>query len=294
PGVYEVRVGALVNGVYQYSCVENFTVDCFPVNAGIIVFKAPFCATSPVTYRVNYSGGVGTKTFLWSTGATTRSITVAPGTYQCTVSDAYGCDTTVSISSSAPSGSFESTTLVSVVKSGANFTVNWNPKSIPGAMVLGYRAGYRLQNSGLPFTNSPLLGGTSHVFNLSTECNGNYEFTVTVRYQYTGMPAATSAPACSISRGHNNGPCKGEGGLLGEDNAFALWVYPNPTQGFVSLALNGEPTSIDFLDLNGRVVLSGGYDGIQAVFDLASLAQGVYVIRVAAGSSVRSQRLVKQ
>ncbi|MBI1316720.1 hypothetical protein GC167_07660, partial [bacterium] len=33
PGVYEVRVGALVNGVYQYSCVENFTVDCFPVNA---------------------------------------------------------------------------------------------------------------------------------------------------------------------------------------------------------------------------------------------------------------------
>ncbi|MBI1316703.1 T9SS type A sorting domain-containing protein [bacterium] len=294
PGDYEVRVGALVGNCYYYSCPIEFTADCFPVNAGIVVFKAPFCATSPATYRVNFSGGVGTKTFLWSTGATTRSITVAPGTYSCTVTDVYGCDTTVSITSSAPAGSFESTTLVSVIKSGANFTVNWNPKVIPGATVLGYRAGYRLQNSGSPFTNSPLLGGTSHVFNLSSECNGNYEFTVTVRYQYTAMPAQTSAPACSISRGHNFGPCKGEEGIAANDAANSLSVYPNPTSGDVFVALNGEETMVEVLDINGRVVMSNVFNGVEAQLNIAELANGMYIVRATAGNEVATAKIVKE
>ncbi|MBI1316704.1 T9SS type A sorting domain-containing protein [bacterium] len=294
PGTWEFRVGALINSVYEYSCPVEVLVDCFPVNAGIVVFKAPFCATSPATYRVNFSGGVGAKTFLWSTGATTRSITVAPGTYNCIVTDAYGCSDTASITSSAPAGSFESTTLVSVVKSGANFTVNWNPKSIPGATVIGYRAGYRLQNSGLPFNNSPLLGGTSHVFDLSSECNGNYEFTVTVRYQYTGSPAATSAPACSISRGHNFGPCKGEEGMAADDAANSLSVYPNPTSGDVFVALNGEETMVEVLDLNGRVVMSNVFNGVEAQLNIAELANGMYILRATAGNEVAIAKIVKE
>ncbi len=295
PGTYDIRVGGLVNGVLVYSCVESFEVDCFPVNAGIIVFKAPFCATSPATYRVNFSGGVGAKTFLWSNGSTNRSITVAPGTYSCTVSDVYGCDTTVSISSGAPAGSFESTTLVSVVKAGASFTVNWNAKSIPGAVVLGYRAAYRVQGSGAPFFNSPLVGGTSHVFNLSSQCNANYEFTVFVRYQYTGMPAATSAPACSISRGHNNGPiaCKGESSAEAIDAAGSLSVYPNPTHNAVFVALNGEETLVEVLDINGRVIMSQTFSGVEAQLELGTLAKGTYVLRATTATEVRNQRILK-
>ncbi len=294
PGDYEVRVGALVGNCYYYSCISTETVDCFAVNAGIVVFKAPFCATSPATYRVNFSGGVGAKTFLWSNGSTNRSITVAPGTYSCTVSDAYGCDTTVSISSSAPAGSFESTTLVSVGKAGALFTVNWNPKVIPGATILGYRAGYRLQGSGAPFTNSPLVGGTSHVFDLSAQCNGNYEFTVTVRYQYTSQPAQTSAPACSISRGHNNGPCKGEEGVAAIDAATSLNVYPNPTTNALFVALNGEETLVEVLDINGRVVMSNMYNGVEAQLELGNLANGMYVVRATSGNEVATAKIVKE
>jgi len=294
PGDYEVRAGALVGNCYYYSCPITETVDCFPITAGIVVFKAPFCATAPATYRVNWAGGVGTPTFLWSNGSTARSITVAPGTYNCIVSDAYGCSDTASITSSAPAGLFESTTLVSVVKAGANFTVTWSPKVIPGATVLGYRAGYRLQNSGAPFTSSALLGGTSHVFNLSSQCNGNYEFTVTVRYQYTVQPAQTSAPACSISRGHNNGPCKGEEGIAGNDAANSLSVYPNPTSGDVFVALNGEETLVEVLDINGRVVMSNLFNGVEAQLNIAELANGMYIVRATAGNEVATAKIVKE
>ncbi len=295
PGTYDIRVGGLVNGVFDYSCVESFEVECVPVNAGIIVFKAPFCATSPATYRVNFSGGVGIKTFLWNNGSTARSITVPPGTYSCTVSDVYGCDTTVSISSGVPAGSFESTTLLSVVKAGANFTVNWNAKAIPGAVVLGYRAGYRVQGSGLPFVTSGLLGGTSHVFNLSGLCNANYEFTVFVRYQYSGQPAATSAPACSISRGHNNGPgaCKGEGGVDAFDEGSGFRVYPNPSSGFVyvELPIGGD---VLLLDLSGRILERGRSTEGSVSFDLSAYAAGVYMIQANVNGMVSSSRLIRE
>ncbi len=294
PGMWEIRVGALVNGVYEYSCAETVEVDCFPINAGIVVFKAPFCATSPATYRVNWAGGVGTPTFLWSNGATTRSITTTPGTYSCIVTDTYGCSDTASITSSAPAGSFESTTLVSVGKAGALFTVNWNPKVIPGATILGYRAGYRVQGSNAPFTNSSLVGGTSHVFNLSTECNANYEFTVTVRYQYISQTAATSAPACTISRGHNNGPCKGEEGVAAIDAANSLIVYPNPTTNALFVALNGEETLVEVLDINGRVVMSQVFSGVEAHLELGTLANGMYVVRATSGSEVATAKIVKE
>ena len=295
PGSYDIRVGALVNGVFDYSCVESFVVDCVPVNAGIIVFKAPFCASSPATYRVNFSGGVGTKTFLWSNGSTARSITVPPGSYSCTVADAYGCDTTVSIVSSAPAGSFESTTLVGVVKAGANFTVSWNAKAIPGAVVLGYRAGYRVQGSGLPFVTSGLLASTSHVFNLSGLCNANYEFTVFVRYQYTGQPAATSAPACSISRGHNNGSgaCKGEGTVDALDEASGFRVYPNPSSAwvYVELARGGD---VLLLDLSGRILERAASAEGSVSFDLSAYAPGVYIIQATVDGRVSSSRLIRE
>jgi len=296
PGNYEVRVGALVGNCYYYSCPTTETVGCFPISAGIVVFKAPFCATSPVTYRVNWAGGVGTPTFLWSNSATSRSITVAPGTYSVVVTDAYGCSDTASITSTSPAGSAESTTLTSVGKAGALFTVNWNPKTIPGATVLGYRAGYRLVGSGAPFTNSPLLGAsaTSHVFDLSALCNGSYEFTVTVRYQYTGSPAATSAPACVISRGHNFGPCKGEEGVAAIDAANSLNVYPNPTNNALFVALNGEETLVEVLDINGRVVMSNVFSGVEAQLELGTLANGMYVVRATSGSEVATAKIVKE
>jgi hypothetical protein len=129
---------------------------------------------------------------------------------------------------------------------------------------------------------------------LSTECNANYEFTVTVRYQYISQTAATSAPACTISRGHNNGPCKGEGSVDAIDAANSLSVYPNPTNNALFVALNGEETLVEVLDLNGRVVMSQVFSGVEAHLELGNLANGMYVVRATSGNEVATAKIVKE
>jgi len=90
PGTYTVT---LVTG-NSFGCSDSIsktiTIDPPPVaNAGPDV---PVCQGSAVV--LNASGGV---TYVWSTGATTSSISVAPGantTYTVTVTDANGCTAT--------------------------------------------------------------------------------------------------------------------------------------------------------------------------------------------------------
>ncbi|MBI1315876.1 T9SS type A sorting domain-containing protein [bacterium] len=301
PNYYEYRVGALVNGVWQYSCCQFIEVDCVPMNVAIVEFDAPFCAGDNATYRANFSGGAGAKTYLWSTGATARSITVQPGTYWVTVTDAYGCSATDTIMGETAQYSDYATTLVSVVKSGAQFTVNWNPAVLPnGATVLGYRAGYRVQNTSNPFVTSALLSSsaTSHVFDLSAECNANYEFVVYVRYQVPNEPARTSAPSCPISRGHNNGVvcggAKNDGFAAGVSSGL-LNVYPNPTRNSVFVSIEGAHAVVDVLDLSGKVLSTAQYSGVtEAQIELGHLPSGLYLIRATTDEEIRTARIVKE
>ncbi len=303
PGTYLYRVGALVNGVWQYSCCLFVEVDCVPLNVAIVEFDAPFCAGDNATYRANFSGGAGAKTYLWSNGATTRSITASPGEYWVVVTDAYGCSGVDTIVGQQPQYAQYATTLVNVAKAGALFTVNWNPAVLPnGATVLGYRAGYRVQNTNSAFTTSALLASssTSHTFDLSTECNANYEFVVYVRYQLPSQSAQTSAPSCPLSRGHNNGVVCG--GAKNDDLAATtgaasglLNVYPNPTRNTVFVSLEGDNAVVDVLDLSGKVLSTAQYSGLTEVqIELGHLPSGLYLIRATTDEEIRTARIVKE
>jgi len=306
PGLYEYRVGAFVNAAWTYGCTREFTVTCFPLTAAAIVSEAPFCVNDPATIKVNYSGGVGAKTFLWSTGETTRNIVVQPdSTYYVTVTDVYGCSASDTIYVPQPAGSEYGTSLISVGKSGANFTVNWNAASLPGGVSnLGYRVGRRRVGSGAAFVTSPLLSAatTSYVVNLSTYCYANYEFVVYVRYKDGALPAATSAPSCPIARGHNTGgtgtcpPLKdGEGAIAGSDevNGLSISSYPNPTNDELFVVVQGVEAQIELLDLSGKRVMSSKHVGENEVkLSLGHLSKGVYTLRVSTAQGVVSQKVI--
>ncbi|MBI1315783.1 T9SS type A sorting domain-containing protein [bacterium] len=286
---YYARAYATNASGTAYGSEVSFTTDCpKPITLSIILTDAPFCAGDPATLRAGFTGGIGAKSILWSTGATTKFVVVPVGTYWVTVTDVLGCSASDTFTVTDPAGAAYATSLISVVKSGANFTVNWNAVSLPpGTNLIGYRVGWRVRNSGLPFVQSPLLGAatTSYVANLASLCNGNYEFVVWVRYRIGSGPATTSAPSCPLSRGHNNGsgPCKDQETSAGASGEFLageqVYLYPNPTADRVYLSADLGST-YTVTDLSGRILQTGACTALETPIDLGAYAKGVYIVQV--------------
>jgi uncharacterized repeat protein (TIGR02543 family) len=71
-----------------------------------------------------------------------------------------------------------------------------------------------------------------------------------------------------------------------------ITLYPNPAGSVVTLSgLEGGET-IDFINLNGALLLSRKAAGDKEVIDVASLPQGSYIVRVTKGSAAKQLKLV--
>jgi hypothetical protein len=288
----------------SYGSELSFTTDCpKPINVSIVLTDEPFCAGDNATLRAGFTGGTGVKTILWSTGATTKYVVVPTGTYWVKVTDALGCSSSDTLTVSNPAGIAFATSLVSLQKSGANFTVTWNLFSPPaGVSVIGYRVAWRLRNSGNAFIQSPILGAAvnSYVANLSGLCYGNYEFVVFVRYRIGTGPALTSSPSCPLSRGHNSGPnpaCKDQEAQETSEDEFLpgenIHLYPNPTHDLIFLS-SSRGSSYSVLDMSGRVLLTGICSELETPIELGDFAQGVYLIQVEYAGRIWQERVLRQ
>lgn len=79
-----------------------------------------------------------------------------------------------------------------------------------------------------------------------------------------------------------------------------LTVYPNPTEGFATVTVNGAPESVvtaDVYDVGGRLVSSSqnsvSGSSTQFQIDLNGLASGVYFLKVRSGEMEETVRLTK-
>ncbi len=266
-----------------------------PIVAQTTVVKAPFCAGDLATVKVGYSGGSGPKSILWSTGATSKFITVPAGTYTVTVSDAL-CSATDTVVVTNPANSDMAVTGVVVTKSGAQiFNVSWAPPvAVPGKTLIGYRVAYRLRGT-TTFNQLPLTTNLTAAVNFTGLglCNGNYDFTVYTRFSNSGTPT-TSAPACFVSRGYNGGSCKATEFVEGEEYAdFDFTVYPNPTQGMVYVEAPAG-TALEVYDLRGSKLLEAQTQNGSHTLDLSAYAKGVYLLRLQTGERVETQRIMRE
>ena len=79
-------------------CIQTGAVTVPPVNVinGLFTSTAPLCAMSNGSIAVTPSGGATPYTYLWSTGATTASVTSVPsGSYNVRITDNMGCKKTI-------------------------------------------------------------------------------------------------------------------------------------------------------------------------------------------------------
>jgi len=76
-----------------------------------------------------------------------------------------------------------------------------------------------------------------------------------------------------------------------------LTVYPNPVQNTLNINLTGYEgvSSVNLLDVNGRLVASQRTAQVNSKMDISKLAKGVYLVRViTAGGEVLNAKVVKQ
>ncbi len=293
---YYVRAYATNAVGTSYGNELSFTTGCVnPLNVAISEIKAAQCPAFTAQLRVVFSGGTGAKTVLWSNGETAKNILTGMGTYWVTVTDASGCSATDTFVVMVP-GMAYATTLVAVTKASASsYNVSWNAASLPmGANLVGYVPAFRPRGTQM-WMMQPMTAALSTVIDFTGMgmCNGNYEFTVFVRYNDGGADM-NSASACSLFKGYNAGACKNdESGLDAADLMSSIEVYPNPTREYVNLVSTGGMYYI-LTDLQGRVLAAGTTVEGETRLDLSSYAKGIYMIRIGTGETAEVVKVVKE
>ena len=171
----------------------------------------PSCAgQNNGSIALSVTGGTGNKTYVWSNGATTSSITaLAAGTYSVTVTDAAGCTQTQSFTLTAPSS-------LSVTGSATNpGCYNQSTGSIAAAVTGGSgNINYSWSNGNTGATISNLAAGNYTVTATDANgCSGTQSFTLTAPTamqlnatvtQVTCNGTATGSIALNVTGGTGN------------------------------------------------------------------------------------------
>lgn len=245
------------------------------VNLGL---DRDICTSDSVTLD---AGNVGS-TYLWSTGATTRTIRVSlAGTYSVAVTNAGGCTTTDAVvitNKPTPNSAFTSQAVAPELGQQIQFT------STPGA---GNQYSW---NFGDPSSasNTSLLPSPIHVFSAP----GQYTVTLTVTNVSTGCKSVTTSIITVTT--------------VGNDFAkiFNLYAAPNPFVGNTkikyTLPENANNVSIDVYDMIGRkvstIATNESQDAGTYEFNFENTdtenASGVYMVKLIVDGKVAITRVI--
>lgn len=109
----------------------------------------------------------------------------------------------------------------------------------------------------------------------------------TITYTYTdGTTTCSNAAANTI----NVDECLG----LTDNEITTVSVYPNPTDGKVTLSNVAENTSFKVVSVSGQVVLSGVVSATTNTIDLSGFENGIYVLQLAQEQALQSVRIIKK
>ncbi|MBA2612335.1 MAG: T9SS type A sorting domain-containing protein [Bacteroidetes bacterium] len=114
--------------------------------------------------------------------------------------------------------------------------------------------------------------------------------TVTTSYTVTG---STNGCTNAFVVSQAVSPCTGINTTA--SSLSGLLVYPNPNTGVFTIELNnGSVKNIDVMDLTGRIVLSNTTSNDKVDFNINTLANGVYYVRIQSNNMVEVIKIVKQ
>ncbi|MBL7913008.1 MAG: T9SS type A sorting domain-containing protein [Bacteroidia bacterium] len=114
--------------------------------------------------------------------------------------------------------------------------------------------------------------------------------TVTTSYTVTG---STNGCSNTFTISQAVSPCTGINANTASVNG--VLVYPNPNTGIFTIELNnGSVKNIEVMDLTGRVILSSSSVNDKVDFNISTLANGVYYVRIQSNNTVEVLKIVKE
>jgi hypothetical protein len=208
------------------------------------------------------SGGVSPYNYLWDNGQASSTLTnVSANTYTVTVTDAYGCEVTSSISLSEPSVALSGT-----ITDNGNGSLTANASGGTGSYTYLWDASTGYQTTA---TATGLTSGSYYV--VITDSIGCTEL-VTIQVTIVNISAL--------------------------DNINSLSVYPNPSSGNVYIDLNLKEYSdihLRMSNVTGKEILTRTYQNIQAEkiqLETTQLPTGIYMLYFTIGSENICQKLI--
>ena len=222
--------------------------------------------------------GAGLAAYLWSTGATTQTITVdVTGEYSVTVTNEFGC---------TANDSYVLTVLAIPVKP----AITTGPASVDNleASISTYTCGVVADAASYQWTITPAEAGTTS----STAASADIAWAT----GYTGdvtitVLALNQCGNSEVSDGFATSVYSSAG--LNETAGQQLVIYPNPTEGKVTMKLPSQKSitgDITVTDANGAVVMVKNNvripAGNAATLELGQLPDGVYSVKLASLTEV--------
>ncbi len=252
----QVRVLTCAEIAYS-NVLEVVVLDSLSVTAANVT-NASCDNTADGSIEVNTTGGLPDYSYAWSNDSTTSAINeLAPGSYEVTVTDAFGCSAMetvdVGFENAAPIMQFDADTLF---------------------MAQGFE-----ELIGAPGSFEAYEWSTGST-DSTTEVTGSGNIYLTV----------TSIEGCSAS---DSIWIEITTGLANATINRKVKLFPNPARNSVQVQVGeGEmPELIEIRNLDGRLLRT---ERRSSTIDISTLASGVYLVNVQHGSLSYSGRLVVQ
>jgi hypothetical protein len=261
--------------VGMYNVVVSDANGCTDSSSAPIMITEPDTLSGTATYTVvgcdqvnivaSLTGGTMPYSYSWNNGSIDTTIQVVSGTYDLTTTDANGCVTTQTITTTLPTELSITATATASDTAGAGVGV---ATVTPADGTAPYT--YLWSNGDTTATASALTGGNYTV--TVTDANGcSKTETVTV-------PFPTSANNWSV--------------------VSSIEMFPNPTNGLVTFNIEMKSTAdltITIFSVTGQEMTSfqnSNTNQVMRRYDTSLLADGVYMVRFVAGDDVVTKRLV--
>ncbi|WP_161622665.1 T9SS type B sorting domain-containing protein [Cesiribacter andamanensis] len=271
------------------------------------------CTSANGAISLAVTGGSGTYTYLWNTGAVTADLTdLAAGTYSVTVTDSRGCTATATASVAAPDGIVLTTEVSNATSCGSSdgaialtvnggtapYTYSWNGGAYASEDLSGLSAGEytvtvtdatgctatTVTRVAEPSGISSLDATISHV-NCFGATTGAIALTVsggTAPYSYSWDNGAATATLTDLAAGvytvtvtDANGCTFSQGFEISQPAALALSAVATPAS-----ACGAADGSLDLTVGGGNAPYSFRWSNEAVTEDLANLAAGTYSVEV--------------
>ncbi len=252
--------------------IDNFGIfdGCLDAVLNETVMDESTAGSADGSIMLNPVAGFGGYTFAWSDGSTASSLSgLAPGTYDVTVTDAFGCTTTASytIGTSCPTDLG-----LSIVA-----TPTFGDGTTDGSAQVTATGGIA------PYTYAWDNGIVDdNAFGLAA---GDYTVVVTDANGCTDTAMITIETTYMISTDEIEG-------LTG------LNISPNPAKDYAQLNIAFDKSvdlTVRIADVTGRVLETrnaGNTTAEEMRFDLSNLAEGVYFMQIIADGQIATKRFV--